>query len=342
MKIRILAIITCAFSLVACGDSGSDGDGAGASQEPESVSEPITAATGGEVEVAGALLSIEGGALGEDLTIEVDATEPDSELPDFASIRGLVYDFGPDGTTFDPPAQLELPLDGKVPEGKEAVVSWLDGDSWVDLPTEVANGKVSVEVAHFTMFVVRLRGVDASEISCDFEACGGDLVGSWKIIGACANVDEAPAENPFESCGGSGEILIDGSGLVDFAGDDTFSANISLKPVFRYTLPAACVEMAFQTASSCDDIGTELSDEGDVSTCTGDVGTECVCEVSEAGTGLETGAVTGTYVTDGNTVSTTPEGGQAGAPQGYCIDDDASPRKAQVMFQDSILILQEQ
>jgi hypothetical protein len=333
MRIGILAAIVGVLGGAACGDGGGDGDGGGAAQQPESVSEPITAAEGGEVEAAGALLSIEGGALGDDLTIEVDAVEPDSELPDFASIRGLVYDFGPDGTTFDPPATLELPIEGKVPEGKEAVVSWLDGDTWIDLPSEVVAGMVSVEVEHFTMFVVRMRNVAASEIDCGFEACGGDLVGEWDIVGACANTSEEPGEedpNPFEDCGGVLEVILDGSGGGTFKADGSFSASINVQPSVSYKLPPDCIEMLGAPAT-CAELGPMLDEIGGP-TCTGDVDTECVCEgaLDEA---AEPIVAVGSFETSGDNLTTTTEGGGS-QTVGYCVSGDT----AKVVFADSILI----
>ena len=56
---------------------------------------------------------------------KASSVAPPSSLPDSKTLTGKLYDFGPDGTTFDPPATLSLPVETVPASGQTAVVSWL-------------------------------------------------------------------------------------------------------------------------------------------------------------------------------------------------------------------------
>ena len=98
---------------------------------PASASQMITAAAGGELEVGDtAKLNVPAGSLGADTTITAATSVPDATLPDQTTLKGQYFDFGPDGTTFNPPATLTLPASGTPPTGSKAVISWYDGTKW--------------------------------------------------------------------------------------------------------------------------------------------------------------------------------------------------------------------
>ena len=75
---------------------------------------------------------------------------------------GLAYDFGPDGATFDPPAELTFTYDpddipADVDEENLVVAVWdEDAGEWVDLECTVdpATNTITAKVSHFTVFSV--------------------------------------------------------------------------------------------------------------------------------------------------------------------------------------------
>ena len=124
----------------------------------------VIAAQGGTVTAGGATLTIPPGALSQDTTITVTITSPGSSLPDSSTIRGSVFDLGPDGTTFITPATLTLPMDATPAANERAVISFLDpiANQWVDVASTVTGGHISAPISHFTRFAAGL-GVELAQ-----------------------------------------------------------------------------------------------------------------------------------------------------------------------------------
>jgi hypothetical protein len=135
------------MAAVACGGE----DTQGSSQTT------VIAATGGTVTAGGATLVIPAGALSQDTTITVTTSSPSSSLPDSSTVKGSVFDFGPDGTTFSTPATLTLPMVGTPATNERAVISFLDpvANQWVDATATVTGAQISAPVSHFTVYAVR-------------------------------------------------------------------------------------------------------------------------------------------------------------------------------------------
>jgi hypothetical protein len=255
----------------------------GPSPDPEGeVSVPVDAESGGTVQTEdGATLSVPPGSLASDTTLTVAVSSPDPGLPDVGSVVGSVYDFGPDGTTFDPAATLALPLVVAPGTDQVAVISWLDESTgaWVDLPTAMEGGVVTAPVEHFTTFVVRIVGAAGNPVDCTYDGgCGGDPVGTWTIDGICLHITE---EDGLPSCI---EIRIDAemSGTVTFAADQTYQVNATLVGSLDIVFMPGCLDPSM---SSCD----EMDDPEDGSDCSGDPQVECVCSSLIDDVGDETG-----------------------------------------------------
>jgi len=94
------------------------------------------------------------------LEAEVDTSPPPP--PENASIIGLVYDFGPDGATFDPPITLTRSYDpNDIPDGvaeEDLVLAWYDEatDRWVELDcvVDTENNTITAAIEHFTTFAI--------------------------------------------------------------------------------------------------------------------------------------------------------------------------------------------
>ncbi|MBA7704762.1 hypothetical protein ES703_113580 [subsurface metagenome] len=89
------------------------------------------------------------------ITMEVMDEPPPP--PEDADVIGLPYDFGPDGTTFNPPITLTWSYDPDVvPEGLDLVIAYWDGDEWVECECtcDPETHCVTACVCHFTCFAI--------------------------------------------------------------------------------------------------------------------------------------------------------------------------------------------
>lgn len=271
-------LVAAALALgVGCGDSdggggsaaGSGGSGGGA----EPVAEMITATEGGEVATGGAALDIPAGALGEDTEITVEAVDKDG-LAGEGNIASEVYDFGPDGTTFEMPVTLTIDFDASAtPEGMKAVIAYLDGDTWEPLAdSEISGDSVVATTTHFTLFAVVWTpdGAMQTEGSCEgttFEACGGELTGTWDISLGCVTLPaevlgSITNEEPFASCDGAAvSAEADVTGSITFGADGSYSSETTFATTITITLPKTCLPQG----ATCQDLSTDMSatDTGD-------------------------------------------------------------------------------
>jgi hypothetical protein len=254
-------------------DALTDADGGGGEEVGETYQSNVTAADGGVLETGSgtATLDVPAGALDEDtdVTVTVGAATSDT--------ASLVYDYGPDGLTFDPPATLTIEFTGPAPSGYEAVVARLDGSDWVALDGSVVDGAtVSAPVDHFTSFAVTFRAIagivpstcDPSDLD-DFP-CGGDPVGRY-IVSALCNPEALTL-----ICPASGAVELTGEGAVSFSSSSALVPNealiglVSLHVGGEITLaPDSCGGL------SCTQLEAQLSVFG--TSCAGT--TECVCSL---------------------------------------------------------------
>lgn len=283
------------------GSAGDKSDNPADAGSSQSASLKITAAKGGKVVLGKASLSIPAGSLASDATITVETSAPSSDLPDSDKVKGMVYDFGPDGTKFSEPAKLTLPSAGEPAADEEAVIAWLDTDkmAWQDLATTVnADGSLTAEVTHFTNFAVIFNGLASSD--CDFSACGGDIVGTWAVTGVCAEIAEAV----IDVCPNAVATLdITLTGTATFNADGTRSTDFTSENTITYTLDAQCLNTITMNMppATCDALSKEADPaSGDgPTTCTGDPTVACTCVATNPET---TEMKTGTYSIDGSTL----------------------------------------
>jgi hypothetical protein len=306
--------------LAACGGSKDAGPA------PVMVSQMVTQAAGGTVAVgSSASLAIPANSLSGDTTITAATSAPAATLPNQDTLKGQYYDFGPDGTTFNPPATLTLPAGGTAPANAKPVISWYDGTKWNDLDTTVDGGNLTAPVAHFTGFVVRwvVMGVNGSTVDCSMPkaACGGDITGTWMPAGGC--VSPGPVGNCTDSSSVVYALTVMGSAM--FNADMTYSVSLPYSVTGNVHATPAC--LAQSMLASCAITQSKLQGAKDSNfdtlwtnaTCTGDAATTgCDC------TGSTTGNIamneTGTYTVAGNAFTTTKTGGSTGNPNPYCVD----------------------
>jgi len=161
--------------------------------------------------------------------ITIVEIEESPDPPTDHAVIGIIYDFGPDGATFDPPITLTITYDpALLPEGVDevdlVVARWdEDTETWVKLPSVVdpENNTITVEIDGFTGFAILAANAPADftvlflsitpatvdinrtvEVSVDVINTG-DLTGTYQIeLLVNGEVEEIK------------EVTLDGSGRI--------------------------------------------------------------------------------------------------------------------------------
>jgi hypothetical protein len=152
-----------------------------------------------------------------------------------------------------------------------------------------------------------------------FTACGGNVVGTWKLTKAC--ISGLP--NPLAAFCPSSTFQVSESlsGTVKFVANDgvtlamgvaggTYSSNISSSVVEDLNIPASCLQGA-----TCAQVQSSINQSVDggapaaMGTCT-DAAGGCACHVTAAGSATPT---TGVYSVSGSTITLD------GQPSPYCV-----------------------
>jgi hypothetical protein len=309
------------LAAAACGGDESEGP---QSYAGETKSVMVEAGKAAALTLGAVKLDVPEGAVSADTEVSVEVSSKAGK-PDASKIAIDVYDFGPDGTTFDKAVKLEFDLKGvNVGKGKKAQVAWLEDGKWKPVPTEVKDGKASAETTHFTPFTVIIVA-DATQqsggqCSGDFTPCGGSLVGTWEIETACMNVPPDPfggEENPFEICSVQpvASFDIDISGEVTFGADGSFSNEQTTSVSGGFVISGACLdEIAAQSGGA----GITCEEFGGVPR-----GEDCI--LGGASEPPMTEITTGTYTTAGNVLTVIEDGFEpdpASDGEEYCVRGD--------------------
>lgn len=260
------------FLVLAC---ESDDGGTTATPDPNegrSFQQAIVAAEGGVLATPGdtATLTVPAGALSADTTLTVKVEAPTG------AARAGVYDFGPDGTQFQVPVTLAIAFDGTVPRDKKAVLAWLDGSDWTEVPgSSLAGGKVSGAVDHFTRFTIIFIDDKAfvvgecGDLVDDFAPCGGSVLGRWSFDTVCIPPQEV-GDNPFADwCPDARvEADLDWNGTIEFDGTSATQKFDSQTWTLRYEIPVSCLQVPEQCQALADEEGTTCAISGALCKCT--------------------------------------------------------------------------
>lgn len=110
-------------------------------------------------------------------SIRIEKQADPADPPEKSDVVGLVYDFGPDGATFDPAVSLTFEYsESKIPDGvaeENLVVAYWDeeDEEWIELEGTVdqENNTVTAEISHFTDFTIlahtRPASFDTTELA---------------------------------------------------------------------------------------------------------------------------------------------------------------------------------
>jgi hypothetical protein len=149
--------------------------------------------------------------------------------------------------------------------------------------------------------------------------CGGDIVGTWKVVDACAGISSPSTTNG--TC--AGETVQVGSytanGTITFNADMTYAVSVTQSFSEIATLPASCLTMNGITVT-CDELtaalsATTQSDAGAGMTTCSASGSSCNCTIGLSGSTTEMG----TYTLSGDTFSTTSSSAGTTSSTSYCV-----------------------
>jgi|HubBroStandDraft_2_1064218.scaffolds.fasta_scaffold584693_1 hypothetical protein len=140
--------------------------------------------------------------------------------------------------------------------------------------------------------------------------CGGNIVGTWKVVDACTGSTSGSSGSPISSCPSATTQVgnVNASGTATFNADMTYSVSVTESASETLDIPMSCLSSGTGTTVTCADLATSLGtalggdDAGATTTCTTS-GSSCNCTVTLAGM---TDNETGTYSISGDTVTTTP------------------------------------
>jgi len=327
-KISLVLIIAAMLLLQAClglGDEKEDGG-----HEGETASQAITAADGGTVSSPSGAASVDipAGALAEDTTITLTSLGTEDQ-PDSENLGSDVYEFGPDGTEFLEPVTISLVLNGDVPEKMKAVLAVLDGETWTAVEGSTVEGEeVSGQVTHFSKYVIHFVGDDAiiesgDEVCKDleFSACGGDVVGSWKILSYCTS-QTVVGENPFAeqpSCADDlFEVDVTWLGSITYKDDGTYSNEMGMEMSIYLELTDECLtELAGDDASDLEGFCTDIGNTEGMASCVYE-SSLCKC-TGKPNTMMMDDSPEGTYELDGNDIIIHTSEGQTQSIT-YCVE----------------------
>jgi len=165
---------------------------------------------------------------------------------------------------------------------------------------------------------------DAGVDSCGKVApCGGDIVGTWRIIGSCGPGSPLGLKSvcPNQAVETATVSII---GTATFNWDMTYMVFLTQSASGTLVLPMSCLESHGITVT-CDEVAAALGgpSEGDAATttnmgtCTADAST-CDCSFAMSGPGIHE---MGTYSVSGHTLSTTSSGSPNRAD--YCVQGNS-------------------
>jgi len=169
------------------------------------------------------------GEMGDVYIVKMEDPPPS---PIDAQIVGLVYDFGPDGATFDPPITITLTYDpSQLPDGvteERLILAWWDDASaqWTPLEAFIVAPELNIIVApisHFTPFSVLayLRPVGFATF-----AASNLLVMPTEVdVGELVNIVISVANTGGQS--GSYEVVLKINGLAEASREVTIAAGDS-------------------------------------------------------------------------------------------------------------------
>lgn len=179
-------------------------------------------------------------------------------------------------------------------------------------------------VAALALFHLACSGSSAGDSCGKVSPCGGDLVGTWKIVTGCVTGSPSTTMSN-QACPGEtvGNASVDTSGTATFTADGKYSVTETISSSVSFTVPSSCLTSGGATLSCSDLNATGSGDDGGApgpTTSCATSGSSCACTLSQP---AQTVTEMGTYVTAGSTFTATPSSSSTGSlmagNDGYCV-----------------------
>ena len=185
-------------------------------------------------------------------------------------------------------------------------------------------GRFSVVIMLVGVAVAGCNG-DSSGGSCARpDPCGGDVVGTWKIVDSCVEFTVPPLGLDFCPQATADITETAFSGGATYNADLTYSSTLTLAYTFVLRLPTSCLSSGGGTVT-CADFNDALQaqltahPDPDIQSYTcASGGSSCNCTVVPT---PQTELESGTYSTTGGRITSTPTG-DAPSNENYCVQGD--------------------
>jgi hypothetical protein len=121
------------------------------------------------------------------------------------------------------------------------------------------------------------------KLDCSFDACGGDLVGTWEIKGACTTATDFEGDPQCTGAKFSGDLA--DTGTFTFRGDGTYSQSTRTKGRQHFELPKECIDamtggmVTAETYCASLGMGSEIPGSGVTGECVY-AGDKCTCDLN--------------------------------------------------------------
>ena len=149
-----------------------------------------------------------------------------------------------------------------------------------------------------------------------FDACGGSIVGTWKLPGTplCGNF--ASGTTPTSSCPGySATTAMDSTGSMTYRSDGTVESTLVIQGTEDFTYPRSCIG-----GMTCDELASKMIVSADRASgsCTENASQTCVCSFRDISI---TKTSQGNYTTSGGQLIAVGDASATSA-QTYCVRSD--------------------
>jgi hypothetical protein len=154
-------------------------------------------------------------------------------------------------------------------------------------------------------------GTGGSGASCGaVAACGGDIVGTWKVTQSCVTATDDLSTTGNGCSGASAGFNFTYAGTITYNADQTYDSTLTAGGVVHEHFPSGCMPFGL----TCQQLGQSAMDAG-AGTCSTDAQGGCNCD---AVTSLTTTSPSGTYSVSGSQLTTTSQAGKA-STSSYCV-----------------------
>lgn len=264
-----MALLGClALAQPSCSSSESGSDD-GANRPGEPASERV-GPTGGVVTASGASVDIPGGALGQEVEIEVSTVDLSAlaALPMGAEPISDAFAFTPHGQTFDSPVTISIPLTSTTGEGMMFRLPHPGASTWETVEADIRDGAATATTNQFSVYVVATcpdcaapQCPDTPSIGCSYsgDRCATEGVPSGDPCGHSstgADIDLIVTALPD----GSGNVAWVSTNLDDRCGP--YFALLRVRPIWEDTVDPEDTPVYERITAECD-AGEEIGTSGE-------------------------------------------------------------------------------